>query len=70
VDAADPAAVATHVLSLPMSTNRHIYDGGHNDLLALRAYPGKWGGHDGVVDKSPPFPPKTKRYLNKLFHNL
>ena len=70
VDATDPAAITTHVLALPMSANRHIYDGGHNDLLALRAYPGKWGGHDGMVDKSPPFPPKTKRYLNKLFHNL
>jgi hypothetical protein len=53
-----------------MSANRHIYDGEHNDLLALRAYPGKWGGHDGIVDKSPPFPPKTKRYLKKLFRHL
>jgi hypothetical protein len=70
VDAADPTGVATHVLSLPMSANRHIYDGNHDDLLALRAYPGKWGGDDGIVDKSPPFPPKTKRYLNKLFDSL
>ena len=70
VDAADPAAVATHVATLPMSAANHIYDGTHDDLLALRAFPGKWGGHDGIVDKSSPFPPKTKRFLKKLFDNL
>ena len=38
----------------------------HEELLALRAYAGKWGGHDGTVDKSPPFAPKTGRYFRKL----
>lgn len=70
VDPADPAAVTTRVLTLPMSRGNHIYDGDHDGLLALRAYPGKWGGHDGTVDKSPPFPPKTERYLRRLLQNL
>lgn len=69
-DAADPASVMTHVLTLPMSADDHIYDGQHDDLLAMRAYPGKWGGHDGIVDKSPPFPPKTERYLRRLLSHL
>ena len=70
VDPSDPAAVSTRVLTLPMSAGDHLYDGDHDALLALRAYPGKWGGHDGTVDKSPPFPPKTQRYLRRLLQNL
>ena len=49
-----------------MSARNHIYQRRHEDLLALRAYAGKWGGHDGIVDKSPPFAPKTGRYFRKL----
>jgi hypothetical protein len=62
----DPLRVASEVLTLPMSADNHIYQPRHEDLLALRAYAGKWGGHDGIVDKSPPFAPKTARYFRKL----
>ena len=48
----------------------HIYQPRHADLLALRSYAGKWGGHDGIVDKSPPFAPKTGRYFRKLLDKL
>jgi hypothetical protein len=51
----DPLRIASRVLTLPMSAGNHIYQPRHEDLLALRAYAGKWGGHDGIVDKSPPF---------------
>ena len=62
----DPLGVAGHVLTLPMSARNHVYLRRHEELLALRAYAGKWGGHDGTVDKSPPFAPKTGRYFRKL----
>jgi hypothetical protein len=54
------------VLVLPMSAGNHIYQPRHEDLQALRTFAGKWGGHDGFVDKSPPFAPKTGRYFRKL----
>ena len=66
----DPARVASHVLTLPMSAGNHIYQPRHSDLLALRSYAGKWGGHDGIVDKSPPFAPKSGRYFRKLLGAL
>ncbi|GAA2003408.1 hypothetical protein [Microbacterium ulmi] len=66
----DPQGVATHVLTIPTSEAEHVYDGAHDDLLLLRAYPGKWGGHDGTVDVSPGFPPKTRRFLKRLLKNL
>jgi hypothetical protein len=62
----DPARVASHVMVLPISADNHIYQPRHEHLLALRAFAGKWGGHDGIVDKSPPFAPKTGRYFRKL----
>ncbi len=66
----DPAAVATHTFTLAMSADAHVYDGAHDDILVLRSFPGKWGGHDGTVDKSPGFPPKTKRFLREFLQNL
>jgi hypothetical protein len=37
--------------------------------LARRAYPGKWGGHDGTVDHSASFGDKTARYFKKFLSN-
>lgn len=37
--------------------------------LSRRAYPGKWGGHDGVVDRSAPWGDKTPRYFKKFVSN-
>ena len=65
-----PGKVAGHVLVLPMSKGNHIYQPRHEALLALRAYAGKWGGQDGIVDKSPPFATKTGRYFRKLVDKL
>lgn len=31
--------------------------------LAVRGFPGTWGGHDGIIDKSPPWENKTARYF-------
>jgi hypothetical protein len=61
-----PAAVASRLLVLPMSADEHIYQPQHEDLLRLRAFAGKWAGHDGFIDKSPPFPAKTGRYFLEL----
>jgi hypothetical protein len=65
-----PTAISTHVFMLSMSADNHIYLPANESLLRLRAYAGKWGGHDGSVDKSPPFAPKTRRYFRKLLHKL
>jgi hypothetical protein len=37
--------------------------------LARRAYPGKWGGHDGVADHSATWGDKTPRYFKKFLSN-
>ena len=58
------------VRALARPAGNHIYQPRHADLLALRSYAGKWGGHDGIVDKSPPFAPKTGRYFRKLLDKL
>jgi hypothetical protein len=47
-----------------------LYQPQHADLLRLRAFAGKWGGHDGPIDKSPAFGVKTGRYFRKLLRNL
>ena len=62
----DPAFVRTQVQVLPMSAQGHIYLAAQSDRLAHRAYAGKWGGHDGLIDKSPTFKVKTGRYFRKL----
>lgn len=65
-----PAKVASHVVVLPMSDDNHIYMPINEPLLALRAYAGKWGGHDGWFDISPPFAPKAGRFFRKLLDKL
>lgn len=66
------ARVSQVLIVLPMSSDTHIYDGRpeNEDLLLLRSYAGKWGGHNGLVDHSPPFAPKTGRYFRKLLDGL
>lgn len=60
------AAVGNRLIVLPMSADNHIYMPANEELLRLRSFAGKWGGHDGVVDKSPVFRSKTGRYFRKL----
>lgn len=67
-DEDDPTSVATRVMMLPMSAQEHIYQ--DRELLRLAAFPGLWGGSDGIVDKSPPFTPKTGRFFRKLLEEL
>lgn len=43
-----------------------IYQPARRDELALRAYPGKWGGDDGVVSKSSPWKNKTDRWFRRF----
>lgn len=43
-----------------------IYQESQRGLLAVRAFPGKWGGHDGLIDKSPPWENKTARYFRRF----
>lgn len=63
-------AVDTQVVMIPMSAEQNIYQAEHEELLKLVAFPGKWGGHDGLIDQSPPFTAKTGRYFRKLLRNL
>lgn len=65
-----PAAVASRLVVMPMSADNHVYQPQNEGLLRLRSYAGKWGGHDGIVDKSPKFKPKTARYFRKLLSQL
>jgi hypothetical protein len=53
-----------------MSPNRHIYQPSEEDLLRLRAFAGRWGGHDGLIDKSPRFRAKTGHYFRRLLARL
>lgn len=69
-DPGDPSRVSSTVQVMPMSADNHIYMAANEALLRLRAYAGKWGGHDGVADKSPPFTPKTGRYFRKLLDKM
>ena len=62
--------LAQRLIVLPMSAEEHIYQPGHEDLLRLRAFAGKWGGHDSFIDKSPRFVARTGRYFRKLLANL
>lgn len=66
----DPRQAAKRVQVMPMSGDVHIYQHGQKDLLRLRAFAGKWGGHDGLIDKSSPYVAKTGRYFRKLLSYL
>lgn len=37
--------------------------------LAVRAFPGKWGGDAGLTDKSPPWENKTARYFRRFLRS-
>jgi hypothetical protein len=37
--------------------------------LTRRAFPGTWGGHDGLRDHSPKWENKTARYFRKFVHS-
>jgi hypothetical protein len=45
--------------------NQNIYNG-DRARLALRAFPGKWGGHDTLVNHSAPWENKTARYFRNF----
>jgi hypothetical protein len=44
----------------------NIYQRDSRALLALRGYPGKWGGDDGFINKSAPWKNKTDRYFRQF----
>lgn len=44
----------------------NVYQPGQRGALGVRAYPGKWGGDDGPIDKSPPWENKTARYFRRF----
>ncbi len=37
--------------------------------LAVRGFPGTWGGNDGFIDKSPPWENKTARYFRRFLRS-
>jgi hypothetical protein len=41
----------------------NIYDEANRRRLALRGYPGRWGGHNSGTDKSSPWKNRTERFL-------
>lgn len=66
----DPRAVAKRLVVMPMSADNHIYKPENEDLLRLRAYAGKWGANDGIIDHSSTFRAKTGRYFRKLLSQM
>jgi hypothetical protein len=45
---------------------QNIYQRQRRALLALRGFPGKWGGDDGFINKSAPWKNKTDRFFRKF----
>jgi hypothetical protein len=60
----DKQVEVTPLSDILQDTN--IYQGDQRDALAVRAFTGKWGGHSGLRDKSPPWENKTARYFRKF----
>jgi hypothetical protein len=61
--------VRPETLHLPLSSQDHIYapqSPGDLARLAVRAFAGKWGGHNEIKNKSWPHQAKTGRYFRKL----
>ena len=68
-----PTAVANRLVVMPMSADNHIYqpeNPENEQLLRLRAYAGKWGANDGIIDHSSTFRAKTGRYFRKLLSQM
>jgi len=65
-----PTAVGNRVVVMPMSADNNIYQPANEELLRLRAYAGKWGANNGIIDHSPAFRTKTARYFRKLISKL
>lgn len=68
-----PTAVANRLVVMPMSADNNIYQPEpeeNEDLLRLRAYAGKWGANDGIIDHSSTFRAKTGRYFRRLLSHL
>ena len=65
-----PTAVGNRVVVMPMSADNNIYQPANEELLRLRAYAGKWGANNGIIDHSPAFQTKTARYFRKLMSKL
>ena len=69
----DPLTVETRIVTLPMTEEDHIYKPDppeYRELLRLRSFAGKWGGHNGFINHSPQYETKTGRYFRKLLKNL
>jgi hypothetical protein len=58
-------------LSNIQNSGENIYQGASGTTsdraaLAIRAFPGKWGAHDGTIDRSTPWENKTARYFRRF----
>jgi hypothetical protein len=64
--------VALVVTPLSAIGDASIYDLTQSapDALALRAFRGRLGGHDGLIDKSPHWENKTRRYFKQLIRAI
>lgn len=70
IDSDAPTRVAHRVEIVPMSGEEHVYQLTYDQLLRLRGFPGKWGGHDSLVDTSPQYVEKTGRFFRKLLKSI
>jgi hypothetical protein len=60
------------IVVTPLSAFRsgdNLYTAANRERLALRGYPGKWGGHSGDHDKSSPWKNRTARFLRAFLDN-
>lgn len=71
----DPQFIVPIIETTPLSTECNIYIstvaeyGDAKHTLAQRSFPGKWGGHNGLIDKSGQFDNKTSRFYELLLNN-
>ncbi len=69
-DGSDDRHFQSTVETTPLSDEINIYRNDDLDALAVRSYPGKYGGTSGLFIKSGTFENKSGRYFKKLAKNL
>ncbi|MFT7561405.1 MAG: hypothetical protein ACI93R_003331 [Flavobacteriales bacterium] len=69
-DGSDNKHFVSVVETTPLSEVYNIYKNNDLDALAVRSYPGKYGGTSGNKNNSGPFKNKSGRYFRELTNRL
>jgi hypothetical protein len=66
----EPTILVTPLSGPPPEADQPIYSEAERPALRVRAFPGRWGGHDGLINHSSAFENKTGRYFRRLIREL